>query len=114
MKAVSPLKRLLMITDLEHLLSFLHQLGIQYTISRQIKGHYYAAIYREGMVRYQSSSPNSPKSALCDALAAFLVGEKKDYHEYQVQPVERSDRIAQHLGLLDLEEDDVLDLPLES
>lgn len=44
--------------------------------------HYEMNIFRDGMLRYRAASGTSPKSAVADSLAQFLVGEQKDFHEY--------------------------------
>ncbi len=81
-KIVSPLKKLLMDLPMEEYLLFLHRIRVSYSISRQKDGVYHAIVYGDGMVKYMYQSPNSAKSALCDCIAGFLIGEKKDYHSY--------------------------------
>ena len=79
---VSPLNKLLMDSSLEELLLFLHRMKLQYTILRENEGTYRARIYGEGMLRYETSNPNSAKAAMCSAIARFLTKEQKDYHNY--------------------------------
>ncbi len=83
MKNVSLLKKLLMDTPFEHLLSFLHNTKLEWCLSKDKKQKYKAIVWVEGKtVQYRGSSGNSPRSALLDALASFLSKENKDYHEY--------------------------------
>ena len=83
-KSISPLRRLLMSSDLDGLLGFLHQTNVRYVLNRQANGHYEMSIFREGMLRYRAASGKSCKSAVADCLAQFLVGEQKDFHGYML------------------------------
>jgi hypothetical protein len=82
-KTVSPLSRLLMTVRMDDLLLYLHRLGLQYVLSRTVKGQYKFIIFQEGMEKYAGTSQFSPRAACCDALGRFLVGTKgKDFHDY--------------------------------
>lgn len=84
-KIVSPLMRLLATTSADDLLIFLHRMKVQWTLTRPKKGVYEATIYQDGMVKYKAINPQSPKMALVNALAKFLVGEDRDFHDYWIQ-----------------------------
>ena len=97
-KIVSALRRLLMANTMEALLTFLQQIGIQYSMVGQSKSKsgpikFRATIYiQEGrgvpgehsrtVREYRGGSDDSAKAAFCDCMARFLVQEKIDYHEY--------------------------------
>lgn len=85
-KSISPLRRLLMASDLDSLLAFLHQMKIQFVLKRESNGHYEMNIFGHGILQYRASSGRSAKSAVADALAKFLTGEQKDFHQYFKQP----------------------------
>lgn len=81
-RSISPLRRLLMDSSTDALLAYLHQMDVHYVLRREQNGHYGMKIMRDGMLKYQSGSGNSVKSAIADALAQFLSGEQKDFHSY--------------------------------
>lgn len=66
----------------ESLLAYLHQMDVHYVLRREQNGHYSMKIMRDGMLKYESGSGNSAKSAIADAIAQFLTWEQKDFHEY--------------------------------
>lgn len=81
-KTISPLRRLLMDSSTDALLAYLHQMDVHYVLRREQNGHYGMKIMRDGMLRYEAASGSSAKSAIADAIAQFLMGEKKDFHDY--------------------------------
>lgn len=82
-KLVSPLRRLLILLPMDDLLLFLHRSKLQFVLLRDNGAECYRArIFLEGMLKYECADNNSPKAALCDAIAKFLIGEQKDYHDY--------------------------------
>ena len=81
-RTISPLRRLLMSSNLDGLLGFLHQTNVRYVLNRQANGHYEMSIFKDGMLKYRASSGKSCKSAVADCLAQFLTGEQKDFHGY--------------------------------
>lgn len=86
-RTISPLRRLLMASDLDSLLAFLHQTNTRFTLRRGENGHYDMTIFRDGMLRYEAASGKSARSAVADSLAKFLSGEQRDFHEYFIKDV---------------------------
>lgn len=64
------------------LLDYLHQMKVRYTLIRSDNGHYSMKIMRDGMLKYESASGSSAKSAIADAIAQFLIEEQQDFHGY--------------------------------
>ena len=98
-KVVTALGRFLMDVELEKLLGFLHQIGVKYSITGNIKnengqGHFRCKIYfqvREGgdyitVEKYEGVSNKSVRSAVAAATARFFVFEEHDYHDYKGLP----------------------------
>ena len=79
---VTPLLKLLMDCSWEQLIIFLQRTKLRWNVSRNAGGYYMANIKGEGTFIYEKVSADSPKAAICAALAAFLITEKKDYHAY--------------------------------
>lgn len=83
-KAISPLRFMLMQLSLDDLFAFLHRMHLRYMLKCGKDNHYRASIQGYGTLRYSGVSEKSPKAALTDALAKFLVKEEHDYHEYSI------------------------------
>ena len=79
-KVISPLRRLLSTCRTDELFAFLHELDLNWALSRHEKGHYHMVIYKDGLPRYKAGHPTSPSGAIADALAKFLVDYQGDYH----------------------------------
>lgn len=91
-KIVSGLQKLLMECDIEPLLNFLHRLHIRYTIVGNEGGMFKMRIFKEGMLAYEGASNKSVRSAICDAIAKFLINEQGDYHafmDFRIREVKR-------------------------
>ena len=87
---VTPLVRGLMYLRLDDLVAMLDETSVQWTLSRKKSGgHYYAAIYGDGIVKYQSTErkgvSESPKAVLVRVISAFFIGEKRDFHSYETR-----------------------------
>ena len=86
-KTVSPLRKLLMDVGSDTLLLYLHQTNLQYTLTRRKRGDYYAIVFKDGVEKFKATSHYSARSALCDALARFLVTTNdRDFHQFTVKP----------------------------
>lgn len=77
---ITPLRKLLINTDVSDILNFLEEMKVSYSLSRREKGDYHMTITKKGMVKYQSSG-SSKMNVICGCVASFLVGEQVDYHE---------------------------------
>lgn len=67
----------------EQLIALLAQTELRWNVTRTSDGGCYKAnIKGNGTMLYEVGSANSAKSALCLALAEFLISEKKDIHDY--------------------------------
>lgn len=85
-KTVGPLRKLLMDTPADVLLTYLHRTALQWTLVRRKDGSYHALIFKEGVEHFRASNLYSPKAALCDALARFLTAtQARDYHMFTVR-----------------------------
>jgi hypothetical protein len=90
-KVVGALQKLLMETELEDLLSFLHELHLQYTVTVSPKGNFVCRLFKNKRIdgedtqvfSYDGGSNQSVRAAVCDAIADFLIRERNtDYHEW--------------------------------
>ncbi len=80
---INPLLRILSTSSLEDKICWLNHIDVQWTLSRQKNGQYYAAIYFDGMVDYQcSGKKEGPNGVFSRVVASFLSNEKRDYHDY--------------------------------
>jgi hypothetical protein len=66
---------------IEDLLLFLQRVGLQYALIRDSKGKFIARIFGKGYFKFENSSSESMRAALCDALSRWLSEESRDYHD---------------------------------
>ena len=99
-KAVSPLRKLLMNCDIQHMFDFLHRIHVPVTVSCHFKSKnrmlFTCRIFiqrtasdggietlREYVASYsQNDTKGSAKLVVADALSKFLIGEQRDFHEF--------------------------------
>jgi len=80
-KVVRPIHKLLADLTANNLLDFLHEVRLQWTMSRSTKGHYTVTLYQaDGRKWIVGGSVDSYRFALADAVSKFLLAEERDYH----------------------------------
>ena len=98
-KVINALRKLLLETDLESLLTFLHRIGVNYTIRGNTRSKHHDLFecrifiqqVADGQVttvrEYVGGCPPSQEGsqvryAVVDAMAQFLIHEEHDFHDY--------------------------------
>ena len=90
-KVITPLKRILMEAGINRLLQFLHQLNLEYALSKDKSGHYHFILFADGLPRYKGGSLKSPGAAIADVL---LTSRQEDYHRFLSKQEEDDDEAA--------------------
>ncbi len=85
-RIISPLKRFLMQCETDALLAFIHSTKASWGVTRphrmddrQQSGVYRARIQIPGHLEHLASG-DTPKAALCNALASYLLHKQEDFH----------------------------------
>src|SRR3954464_15415067 len=82
-KIITPLRRLLMAVPLDNLFAFIDQLHLQYSFvcerGAEVKR---MKLFQNGTLIYEAGGKSTSHAVVADCLAKFLVGERKDFHDY--------------------------------
>ncbi len=92
-KIITPLRRLLMEVPMDDLFAFIDQMHLQFSFvcerGSEVKR---MKLFQDGTLVYEAGGNNSSSHAIvADCLAKFLVGERKDFHDYMKRNEESDD-----------------------
>lgn len=86
-KVIPALVKILTELPTDTLINALDKINVQWSLSKRKNGNYYACIFAEGLVRYQTTSTRTgnckegPRAVLARVMARFLVGEDRDFNK---------------------------------